>query len=475
MDWLALNLNALDAAGGVRPRPITGAPRVTWHASPPGIAAALATRSGASVQLHSRRDPLAEARGWLESVTPGAPPPLLGVIGIGLGFLLDVIEPFPDTRVLAIEPLPEAVDALLARRDWRGWLQSGRLVILSGPAYEGASRAWRLVDARAPDPPLLLHPVLAREYPDEVREARDCWRETLFGARANADARDRNAGLYLRNTLANLPQAVEEADSGALDGLFDGIPGVLVAAGPSLDRTIGQVASVRGHAVVVAVDTAVRPLLTHGIEPHVVVSLDPTPENARHLHGLGPLPDTWLVAEPSTDPRSWAAFEGRTFGFSLGADPWPWLNACGIERPSLRAWGSVVSSAFDLLLRMGCSPIGFAGCDFAFAGGRPYCRGTTYEEDWAHDVAAGESVESVWARWIDRWLTRREIAADGAPVPTAPHLIAFRNWVRDQACAMIGSRRFVNAGAGLLHGPGIELAVARTRAPARGLACTRPR
>src|SRR6188474_1657992 len=77
-------------------------------------------------------DALVEASRWLDATLAGAPiPKLLLVLGLGEGHLLDLLETrAPGTRVLAIEPDPGATRAFRARRDWKGWLQSGRLIYL---------------------------------------------------------------------------------------------------------------------------------------------------------------------------------------------------------------------------------------------------------------------------------------------------------------------------------------------------------
>ena len=63
------------------------------------------------------------------------------------------------------------------------------------------------------------------------------------------------------------------------------------------DEILPRLAEAKRHAVLIASDTALRPLLAAEVSPHLVVSLDPQPFNARHLTALPSVPDTWLVAE----------------------------------------------------------------------------------------------------------------------------------------------------------------------------------
>lgn len=456
-ETLAGNLRALEQALGHPVRLPSDAGHVAVDPGPPATAS-LRDADGHPLLFHSRRNPLAEAEHALCAAVGASPPSTLVVMGAGLGYLLEAASHhLPHTRVLVIEPEPAFSRHMLSRRDWREQLASGRLLMLMGPHYEGASAAWRMVDEAAP-PVTIEHPVLARMRPQEVAEGRAVVAKIWFDARANADARRRLEAPYLLNTLRNLPVLAREADAAALDGRFAGRPAVLVAAGPSLDRQLEDLRALQDHALIVAVDTAMRPLVAAGVHPHLVVAVDPSEANAAHLAGLPGDLDTWLVGEGSLHPAAFSPFAGRTFCCRVAAhEPWPWLHAAGLDAGVLQAWGSVLTTAFDLALRMGCSPIVFAGADLAYTGGRPYCRGTVHERDWALAVARGAQLGDVWRAWVGNGPTVRVVGVDETKVDTAPRLVAFRDWIVD-AAARHPERRVVNATpGGILRGGRIAL------------------
>lgn len=458
LEWnlAAANLTEADYRGWLGRSPGV---QLTGH--PPDLQATLRGRRGQWVQMHSARAPFAEAERWLAPAR-GRPGGVLVIIGLGLGYALDVLDTLdPAARVIALEPEPGLTAGLLRRRDISERLRLGRLLFAVAPDYAGLRAAWRWLDKPGDEPPLLVHPVLARERAAEVAAARKAWDEVRFGARANALAREANAGRYLCQTLANLPVIVREGDAAQLNSQFEDLPAVIVGAGPSLDHALGDLAWAQTRALIVAVDTAARPLLTAGVEPDLVVSLDPTDANARHLSGLPELAHTFLVAEPSLAPEAFGPFANRTLTFGLGLDPWPWLRqALGIQRGTLSVWGSVATAALDLVLRMGCPSVVLAGLDLAFTDGKPYCRGTIYEEDWARSVVNGQDLRQVFATWVGRWPEARGRDARGGESHTSSHLIAFANWMLARAAQE--PRRYVNTGAGLLQGPGIEQAPVRS-------------
>ena len=389
-------------------------------------------------------------------------PPEVGVILIGpaLGHVVEAIfTKYPRARVVTLEPDPAIARQMLARRSWQPWIERDQLALLIGPEYRGASSGWSVIDGQDPDPIVLINPVIEREWNESVVAARAVAARIVFDARANAEARRRFEGRYVMQTLRNLPAIARSPDVGRLFGRFAGVPAIMVGAGPSLDTVLPSLAEARPAALVVAVDTALRPLLEHGIAPDLVITVDPSVLNARHLTDLPPTPETWLVAEPSVHPSAFEHFAGRTFIFKVGSHhPWPWLMAAGLDCALLHTWGSVITSGFDLLRQMGCDPLIFVGADCAYSGGQPYCRGTAFERDWAEQVSENYSLADVWQATLSERALAHETDVRGVETATAPHLLAFRDWIVDRSRES-GDLRVINAtGAGLLQGGDIQLA-----------------
>ncbi len=393
---------------------------------------------------------------WLDHELGGRPiPPLVVFIGFGDGSVLDALdERSRDVRVLALEPDAACARAFLASSRWDRWRESGRVVYLADPDYAGADQAWRIFPAGVVAPTVIVHPEMALS--EGVARAADRLKRILQGVAANAEARRRFAPRYLVNSIRNLPAIVAGSDVRCLTDAYRSVPAIVAGAGPSLDAAMRRLRDMPDPGVIIAADTALRPLLAGGIAPHLVPALDPGPLNARHLLSLPECRDTWLVSESALDRHATVAFESRTFWFRASDHhPWPWFNTLGIDADQLAVWGSVLTGAFQLAVLAGCDPIVIVGADLSFTGDRPYARGTTYEIDWACAVAAGQTLPEVWARNLRD--TEPALDVNGAETPTTKSMLSIRDWIVAQAAR--SGRRVINAsGAGILHGDGIELA-----------------
>ena len=414
-----------------------------------------------SAPSHHLADPLAEARVHLSVVTADEPR-AVAIVGAGLGYLTEAArERWPHAVIVALEPRRELADAARARTP--GLYERGRVHVLTGPDYQGADALWKVFDAAdavspASDvtPALVVNPVQAQSAPAPIAKALRVVRRAIDAATMNARAREENAWRYLLNTLRNVEHIVNGPDPGRLRGRFARVPAIVIGAGPSLDGAMDALRAYGGRALLVAADTAWRPLVAAGIEPHLVVATDPTEANGRHLKGVGGKGATWVLSEGSVDPDALHELRGRVGVFRIAPHhPWPWLQGLGLDRDVVKAWGSVLTSAYDIAITAGCHPVIFAGADLAFTDRRPYCRGTTMEEHWVRHAARGVSLRRVWEDTIASRPLLRERDVRGDEAVTAPHLLEFRNWIAAQARTEPAGRVVNASGAGILHGPGI--------------------
>jgi hypothetical protein len=428
--------------------------------------------SGRWISVHGRR-PDDEARSWWENCSAGADSVTSVVmLGVGLGHgLLAALDSKSAPRVLVVEHEPGLAVALLAARDWRPWIDQQRMALVVGPDYLGlADFAARFASDKEP-PLVVFHPALAREMGAASREAARAAHRLVQEGRQNCAARSVFAGRYLLQTVTNLSEILQGRVAG-LTGIANGSPAVIAGAGPSLNRNIEELAQLRDRAVVIAAGSAMRPLVASGIEADLVVALDPADANARNLAGTGANGRTWLVGEGSLPPDIFKEYRGRSVSFRVGDHhPWPWLLSLGVDPGLLRAWGSVITSSFDLAVRMGCDPVVFVGADHAYTGGQPYCRDTTWEDDWACEQRQGKPLDEVWRAWKESRPVVTAPDIHGELVESAIHFLAYRDWLVD-ASVRSAPVRVINAtGAGILHGGRIEqLSLSRALANRRRVA-----
>ena len=187
------------------------------------------------------------------------------------------------------------------------------------------------------------------------------------------------------NVAANLREYADTPGLARLRDAYRGLPAILVAAGPSLRKNIDRIRDADGRAVVIAVQTTLKPLLAAGIVPHFVTALDHHEISTRFYENLPADLTTELVAEPKVSPavlRAWREVPGRKLTL-LGNDfAERVLGELKLRRPTLAAGSTVAHLSFTLAEWLGCSTAILVGQDLGFSDGLAYTPGTGYDDVW---------------------------------------------------------------------------------------------
>ena len=378
--------------------------------------------------LHSRYDPAREAAKLVE---PLAEQPMSAAIlyGMGLGYALDAFrEAFVDVPLVVVEPDLDLFGVALSLRPLPLRLDGVSFAVGADPA--GVAAALSAIPSRQ------LQVIRPRAF---YERHRDFWSvvdamvaQAASRAEINANTLRRFGVVWVRNLLANLDLVVNAPGATTLPGRFAGLPALVLAAGPSLALVLPQLRRLRRGMLVVAVDTALGPCMRHGVDPDLVVVVDPQYWNSRHLDRLRPT-QALLVSETSTCPRVFRHLPMPTVMASSLFPLGRYFEAIVGAKGEVGAGGSVATTAWDVARLAGCSPIVMAGLDLGFPGNRTHCEGTFFEE-----LRLAEGVRSrpaMTAAFDYQYSAEpfRQPANDGGSVMTDRRMQVYRSWFESQA------------------------------------------
>ena len=157
------------------------------------------------------------------------------------------------------------------------------------------------------------------------------------------------------------------------------IPAIVVSAGPSLNKNINELRKAKNRAFIVAVDTAVKPLVKAGIIPDLYAVVDGLkPSELLDFEEAKEIP---MMTSISSAKQVLAQHIGKKiFYFEGSMLPYKMLAMNGIPFSSVSCGGSVACSAFSLVYKMGFSRIILVGQDLALTGNKTHADGTFQEK-----------------------------------------------------------------------------------------------
>jgi hypothetical protein len=335
-----------------------------------------------------------------------------------------------------VEKYRDILNKALETRDLSSFFTREKLAVVLGGSGEGINGALELFRGGNRTPataPAVLRnralTTLDEEWYGGVEERIRTW---AAKDGVNQATLKRFGRRWVRNLGKNMGAIRDFPGISRLGGIMaPDIPVFLAAAGPGLDETASLLPAIYRRCLIVAVDTSLRFLLSGGIEPDFVVSVDPQYWNYRHLDRQR-APRTRLVAESAVYPPCLRGPFGGVFLcsslFPLGRFIEDRLDPKG----ELGAGGSVATTAWDFARSMAPPSIWIGGLDLSFPGLKTHFRGALFE-----DRVLGESGRTLPAEtWVFRGLREGRPfpapAAGGGKVLTDRRLSLYAAWFENR-------------------------------------------
>ncbi len=226
----------------------------------------------------------------------------------------------------------------------------------------------------------------------------------------------RHADLFYENFYTNIFRWHHAVWGVPLFGKFKGVPAIICGAGPSLDKQIPLLKTLRDKALIFAGGSALNATSCAGLQPHFGAGVDPhSPQvdrlltnaasdvpmfyrNRWHSGALPLVKGTPLYLNGSGGQRVAEWFEKRL----------------GIEGPVLDEGHNVVNWTVEIARALGCDPIICVGLDLGYTGGAAYASGVVGKASpIAHhydELVERNGVKTHW-KWIAEaeWLGERGV------------------------------------------------------------------
>lgn len=281
-----------------------------------------------------------------------------------------------DCTVIVYEPSYEIFSTVIKNFDLTEILSNNRVSFIFGPLLKEQDIRRTLEDHMSYSDALSCRSSIHLNY--DVLFPDDCvkYHDNLIRVRddiiASQKVHDRFGADYNKNTFNNLRLLRESMDIEKLaENMPEGIPAIVVAAGPSLDNNISEIANAKGKCIIISTDTALKPLSLAGIIPDIAMIMDGK-KDARYLSEE----DSRSVPLVCT-PRSGTEFLNLHKGIKFFTNDYcehinGFMETCDRRLIDIETGGSVANSCFSLALLLKCKTIILMGQDLAYTGDKTH-------------------------------------------------------------------------------------------------------
>lgn len=181
-------------------------------------------------------------------------------------------------------------------------------------------------------------------------------------------------------------------------------PAILVSAGPSLNKNVQELKKAKNKAFILAVDTAIKPLIKAGVVPDAFMTIDA--KKPLHLTDIKGAEDIPVIAPACAHHPVLAHQKGKKIFYNDDYEiPNHIYRMNGKVLPSVSTGGSVACSAFSLLYKMGFETIILVGQDLAYTDNKSHADGSFQDKMPKEDT---KKMIRVKGNYVDEIPTRRD-------------------------------------------------------------------
>lgn len=337
--------------------------------------------------LNGKRNTVEPAQIWVETLgelQPNAP-----VLMVGTGnpsYLKELVE-HTENRITIIiyEPSIQIFLKFLEMAELESWMKKHLIVFwvdglkdMDQKHMEGISQSVLIYEMLNFSKNIVL-PNYGKLFPEETVGFMKTCRDIALRETMDFNTKNVFSAVMVKNLFLNARYLCNGYKTTQLpDVIPRDIPGILVAAGPSLNKNIQELKKAKGKAFIVAVDTAMKPLLQAGIKPDMYAIVDAMkPLDLVKIEESREIP---LLTTLNAAPEILEYHKGMKFFFNEGYQfaERIFLKS-GQKIGDVSCGGSVATSVFSLLYKIGIDTVILVGQDLAYTDNKSHADGTFHE------------------------------------------------------------------------------------------------
>ncbi|RXJ02278.1 DUF115 domain-containing protein [Anaerobacillus alkaliphilus] len=325
-----------------------------------------------TIFIHSQYNPMNEASVFAEANYKSDIRTYI-VYGLGLLYHIEALLNIDSSiKVYIIESNEDIIHAALNNIDLSSIAANKNVsIIYNSNPYQFVREINSLLKIK--NSKLVLHLPSVQVIPEIYREIRYLFEEY----RIRSNSINRTSDLMTSNFSENINNFHGSFEELGIN--YKGLPYFIVSAGPSLDKNKRELINVKGKSIILAVGTAVKPLLQVGVLPDLIVITDPEELVCNQLEGIEI--DIPIIVLSTCNKNILKNYKGTKFvafqtGFPLAEE---FARKKGYK--TISTGGSVATAALDIAINLNANPIIFVGQDLAFTDEKSHAKDTYFFQE----------------------------------------------------------------------------------------------
>jgi hypothetical protein len=312
----------------------------------------------------------------------------------------EIINQYPDVIVNVVDFNPELFHYSLGFLDLKDLITNPNVRLI---VTKDKHKILNELENNTSHSPFILYKPCVQLIPNDLLEVK----EFLLDLDLQRQTADMNKNLLEHNFVSNTQ--IDYKDCSPFIQLMKDTPMILVSAGPSLMKNINLLKQASEFALIGVVGTAVKPLLSQGIQPDFIMLTDPTNNIVNQLDGNFEFPLFYLSTVYSEVVKLYKGPKFIVFQEGYGKAE---IVANELRVKRIKTGGSVATTLLDFMVQIGANPICFVGQDLSYSNGQSHAKGTHLYRNIKEDLTL---------HYVENYYQNQKI-------PTSGNLKSYLRW-----------------------------------------------
>lgn len=341
------------------------------------------------LMIHSIYDPVREAERIIashqEKITEKTH---VFFYGIGMGYHVEkFIELYPNNSYSLYEPVPEVFFEMSEHKELRNVINKNTSNLYIDRHNEDTLSYLDEFSTSNENIHLIVLPSYKNIAKEKYEQFHKNIRETILNRRTNLHTDASFQKLWVMNSLINFetvlntPNMLKNIDRSQ----FEGKPALIVSAGPSLAEDIEYIRHIKENnlAYIFSVGSAINSLIEYDVLPDAVFTYDPKERNQNVFKKMfkDNIDSIPMVFGSSVGFETIMKYSGPKVHFITSQDKaslYYLQEQIDLEQDVILDAPSIAVMTFQILNKLGASPIIFAGQNLGYLNGRRFSKGIDY-------------------------------------------------------------------------------------------------
>ncbi len=340
--------------------------------------------------VHSNYNPQVEAERWVRSVNREAG--LIIVFGLGMGYHVQALLKQVDkkTRICVIEPSARIFKALISSRKLSELFDERVVLFVSDDADYLSTQLFNVFRSSLMEKvEFAEYPAYSRFYGEFCKSIQQKFTEIIRILLVNISTIEHFKHLWILNNFINLIHINGAGNCKSLEGRFKNIPCVIVSAGPSLDKNVKLLNSIKNKALILAGGSAIGILNRNRIKPHFMVAMDGAPEEKDIFEGVD-FSEISMIYLNRLYYQIVEVYKEKKFMLLDNDDVLSKLfcREFSLDYSEVSPEQTVAGINLAIAVMLGCNPIVFVGQDLAYTNLEMHAAGAAHMKSFEDELAS---------------------------------------------------------------------------------------